>query len=168
MVASLKAIGLSLALILVAAAIPVEVPGLWGPLFVLLWAATVAGALWGGWRAGSAVLILIIGALFNLPLILGKGGARYVVWEVGGRALAAACAAWLAGWLLRRRGPRRLTRLALILFVATALGSLIALWLQRGDDLELLPVTLLAMALTSFPVALLLRSVTRSRAREFI
>lgn len=149
--------------VLVAAAIPLPVPGLWGRMFLFLWAATVAGALWGGWRGGTAVLIVIIGALFNLPLILGEGGARYVVWEVGGRALAAACAAWMAGWLLRHRKPRRLPRVTLVLFLSTSLATLIAFWLQRGDDLELLPLTLLVIALSSFPVALLLRGLPAFR-----
>lgn len=166
---NLKLMSFSLVAVAVAAAIPLSVPGLWGELFLLLWVATLAGALWGGWQAGSAVLLLLAGTLFNLPLILGEGGARYVVWEVGSRALSAALAAWMAAWLLRRRRrdrlrsdgapPHALARSALVLLVSTLTATLIVVWLHRGDQLQQLPVTALGLAIASIPAALALRAL---------
>ena len=161
---AVKYIAFSLVLVLLAASIPLPVPGLWGELFLLLWMATVAGALWGGWRAGTAVLLLLIGALFNLPLILGDGGARYVVWEVGSRVLPTALSAWLAGWLVRRTRLGRKTavlRLASQLLLATATATAVSFWLQRGAGLELLPLTVVTLVLAALPSALLLRAVRR-------
>ncbi len=160
---STRYIAFSLLLLLAAAAVPLPVPGLWGELFVLLWAATLAGALWGGWRAGTAVLLLLVGTLFNLPLILGEGGARYVVWGVGSRVLPMALSAWMAGWLIRSRGSIAMSvgllRLATYLLLTTATATAVAFWLQRGDGLELLPLTALTLALASIPAALLVRAI---------
>ncbi len=155
---TLKLLGFSLAALLTAAALPILVPGLWAGLFLFLWVAALAGGLWGGWRAGSAVLIILMGTLFELPLILGQGGARYVVWQVGARALAAAAGAWVAGWLLQRRTlGRSLVGDAASFLVATGLATAIAFWLQRGARVSALPVTLLGLLLAAFPVALAYR-----------
>lgn len=167
MLRNLRLVALSLTAVAVAAALPLPVPGLWGQLFLMLWAATLAGARWGSWQAGTAVLLLLGGTLFNLPLILGEGGARYLVWEVGSRALPTALSAWMAGWLLRRRATLHrslsLMRMALILLLSTVTATAVVAWLQRGSQVELLPVTVTALALASLPAAMLLRAVASVR-----
>lgn len=167
MLRNLKLVGLSLAAVAVAAALPLPVPGLWGQLFLMLWVATLAGARWGSWQAGTAVLVLLAGTLFNLPLILGEGGARYLVWDVGSRALPTALSAWMAGWILRRwstpHRPLSLTRTALVLLLSTVTATTVAVWLQRGSQVHLLPLTVVGLALASLPAAMLLRAVAAAR-----
>jgi len=157
---TVKLIAMCLVMLLLSAVVPLPIPGLWGGMFLFLWMAVLGGALWGGWRAGSAVLIVLIGTLFNLPLILGQGGPRYVVWEVGARGLAAALAAWVAGWLIHKAslaGSILGNTVAFLIAGSAATG--VAFWLQRGARLEAVPVTLLSVLAAVIPVALVYRAV---------